>query len=148
MSLRLPLLLAVGILGYLLAVRAMATEQPIVLSSSSTVATLSPGMSYFVEPAATASPRDVFAQIDNDAFQPLPHGQATFGFVDGAYWFHVRLINRDPVIHRRVLVVEYVLLDEIDVYVRRQDGSVELVESGAGGTAFALEVPAAAPAAA
>ncbi|MCA9512201.1 MAG: HAMP domain-containing histidine kinase [Myxococcales bacterium] len=32
--------------------------------------------------------------------------------------------------------------------LERQDGSVELVESGAGGTAFALEVPAAAPAAA
>ena len=56
MSLRLPLLLAAGILGYLLAVRAMATEQPIVLSSPSAVAALSPGMSYFVEPAAKASP--------------------------------------------------------------------------------------------
>jgi two-component system, sensor histidine kinase LadS len=60
----------------------------------------------------------------------MPHSNATFGFVDVAYWFHVRLLSHDSQSHRRILVLDYALLDQIDLYVRRANGSMEHFVSG------------------
>jgi diguanylate cyclase (GGDEF)-like protein len=63
-------------------------------------------------------------------FRPLPGGTATFGFQPGAFWFHARLVNRDPGETRRVLVQQYSLSDHVDLYVRRADGRIEHQASG------------------
>jgi two-component system, sensor histidine kinase LadS len=130
MKARMAMSIVIGMLGLLVAAAACAAVQPIILAPGDDAIALAPGTRFALDAHATATVEEQFGRIDSDAFQPLPGGHATFGFADGAYWFHARLINRDPTVHRRVLVVSFVLLDEIDVYLRRQDGSISHFASG------------------
>lgn len=123
-------MLAVSAVFLLLAGLAHAATQPVVLKPGEDVVSLGPGTGYLIDPDSSANADELFRRAADDEFQPLPNGNATFGFVDGTYWFHVRLINENPLVHRRVLVLGYVLLDEIDVYLKRADGSVTRSTSG------------------
>lgn len=107
-----------------------AAVEPLLLEPSVDEVGLAANTHYLIDPTAMATADDEFRLIGSSAFQALPHGNATFGFGDGAYWFHVRLINRDPGVHRRILAVNYALLDEIDIYLRRADGSTDHFRSG------------------
>jgi hypothetical protein len=60
----------------------------------------------------------MFQAAAQGRFKPLPNGNATFGFRDGAYWFHTRLFNRGNPEERWLLVLQYSLLDNVDVYMR------------------------------
>ncbi len=91
---------------------------------------LAPYTTFLADPAGDATAEQMFGRSDAGGFAPLPRGNATFGFVDGAYWFHVVLHNNDHPQTRWLLVQEYALLDRVDVYVRRANGSIEHMESG------------------
>lgn len=41
----------------------------------------------------------------------------TYGFTDGVYWFHLGAFNQSHADSRWLLVIEYALLDQIDLYV-------------------------------
>ena len=91
------------------------------------------GMSQAALPAAQTWRHDRSGREDADAqfrrareggFLPLPGGQPTFGFDDGAHWLYSRIANRDHAEQRWLLVLEYALIDHIDVYVRYPDGRV------------------------
>ena len=107
-----------------------AANGPVVLTSDSAVVGLAAGTRYAIDTELTATADEQFRQIDTGLFQPLPHDNATFGFVDGAYWFHVSLLNRDAQVHQWILVLDYVLLDQIDIHIRRADGAVTHFASG------------------
>jgi len=68
--------------------------------------------------------------LDEGRFQPLPGGRTSLGFQDGAFWFHVRVVNRDNPEVRWLLVQHYALSDRIDVHVRHADGRVEFQAGG------------------
>ncbi len=121
---------AIAALGMLVASAATAAIEPVLLLPTDAEIALAASTRFAIDGSTRATAEDEFGLIDSDAFQPLPHGNATFGFVDGAYWFHVRLLNRDAEAHRRILAVNYVLLDEIDIYLRRADGSISHFSSG------------------
>jgi two-component system, sensor histidine kinase LadS len=130
MGVRPRLLAGIAIAFLFMAGTTSAAIAPLVLHSTDSEVALAPATRYSIDHDLSASAEDEFRLIDTDAFQPLPHGNATFGFVDGAYWFHVRLLSRDPQSHRRILVLDYALLDNIDLYVRRDGGSMEHFVSG------------------
>ncbi len=121
---------AIAVWMVLVADPAAAAIEPVVLLPADAEIALAANTRFSIDASAQATAEEQFSLIDSDAFRPLPHGNATFGFVDGAYWFHVRLRNRDADVHRRILAVNYVLLDEIDVYLRRADGSISHSRSG------------------
>ncbi len=121
---------AFAALAMLVAGAATAAIEPVLLLPGDAETPLAANTRFATDAGANATAEDEFGLIDSDAFQPLPRGNATFGFVDGAYWFHVRLLNRDTDVHRRILAVNYVLLDYIDVYLRRADGSILHSSSG------------------
>jgi diguanylate cyclase (GGDEF)-like protein len=100
------------------------------LRAGQTQAALAAATTYAVDADATATPAQMFAAADAGRFAPLPDGSATFGFVDGAYWFHLRLANADAADTRWLLVLDYALLDELDLYLRDVDGHVEHAASG------------------
>ncbi|WP_257389326.1 sensor domain-containing diguanylate cyclase, partial [Tahibacter caeni] len=100
------------------------------LRAGQTQATLAGATTYAVDAAATATMAEMFAAADAGRFAALPAGRATFGFVDGAYWFHLRLANAGAADTRWLLVLEYALLDEVDLYVRDADGRIEHAASG------------------
>lgn len=114
----------------LLADVSAAAIEPVVLHASDGVSSLAPFSRYSVDASLGASVDEQFGRLESDAFQPLPHGNATFGFVDGAYWFHVRMRNDEPRTQQRILVLDYALLDQIDAYLRHDDGSIDHFISG------------------
>ena len=121
---------AIAALGMLVSGAATAAIEPVLLLPADTEIALATNTRFAIDASASATADEEFSLVDSDVFQPLPNGNAAFGFVDGAYWFHARLLNRDTEVHRRILSVNYVLLDEIDVYLRRADGSIDHFSSG------------------
>ena len=91
---------------------------------------LSPHVAYRVDAGGRADSGAMFRTAETGGFQPLPHDDPTFGFVDGAYWFHTRLFNAGNTEQRWLLVLKYPLLDNVDVYLRYPDGRVDHLASG------------------
>jgi signal transduction histidine kinase/ActR/RegA family two-component response regulator len=49
-------------------------------------------------------------------FEPLARKQITFGYRADACWFRFRLRNADPLPHDVLLLIDYALLDHLDLY--------------------------------
>ena len=73
---------------------------------------------------------DAFAQARAGRFSPLPDGSPNFGFQKGAYWFYLPLVNTQRDESRWLLVQQYALSDQLDLYLRYPDGRVEHHASG------------------
>lgn len=91
---------------------------------------LSPHLRYHHDRDAQASPEAMLARAREGGFQALPGGRATFGFQEGAFWFHAVLVNEDLAETRRLLVQQYPLSDRIDLYLRGADGTLRAQLSG------------------
>lgn len=91
---------------------------------------LSPHVLYFVDQDGAADASSMYQAASQGRFKPLPNGNATFGFREGAYWFHTRLFNQGNNEERWLLVLQYSLLDNVDVYMRFPDGRVDHLASG------------------
>jgi len=91
---------------------------------------LSPFVGYYMDADGSADASSMFQAAASGRFRPLPNGNATFGFKDGAYWFHTRLFNKGNPEERWLLVLQYSLLDNVDVYMRYPDGRVDHLASG------------------
>jgi diguanylate cyclase (GGDEF)-like protein len=77
---------------------------------------LAPWTHYFHDTSAAADLPAARAAFDAGRFQALPSQDASFGFKEGAFWFHVRLTNHDASEPRWLLVQQYALSDRLDVY--------------------------------
>lgn len=86
---------------------------------------LSPYVTYLHDTAGTDGVDDAWRRIEAGEFAPLPGGNPAFGFQDGAFWVHARVINRDPREERWLLVQTYPLSDHIDLYLRYPDGRID-----------------------
>ena len=91
---------------------------------------LSSSIVYRHDTLAADGATEAFARARAGEFEPVPGGNPTFGFQDGAYWFYLPVVNRHPEESRWLLVQEYALSDQIDLYVRYPDGHVEHQASG------------------
>ena len=112
--------LAIALLG-----AAPARASQVVLGEHTREVALSPHAQYRHDLSAAETLDDAWRQLDAGGFQPLPGGNPAFGFQDGAFWVHARLLNRNAAEPRWLLVQSYPLSDRIDVYVRYPDGRVE-----------------------
>ncbi len=114
-----------GVAMLLLAACAFAHAQPVQeLAPGTSAVPLSARLAYRHDALASDGATEAFARAGAGQFAPLPGGNPTFGFQDGAYWFYVRVVNRNPEDARWLLVQEYPLSDELDLYVRHADGRV------------------------
>ena len=91
---------------------------------------LSPYVKYFHDPGSQMDKVQIFDLAKANKFKPLPNGNATFGFSKGTYWFHTYLFNQDSTEQRWLLVLQYPLLDNVDVYLRYPDNHIEHFTSG------------------
>ncbi len=119
------LLLAVCGIG-----QAVAADQRVLVSPGLTNLDLSPHVGYLLDPDGRADASAMFDAAAQGRFKPLPNGNATFGFGNGAYWFHTSLFNQGNGEERWLLVLQYSLLDYVDVYMRYPDGRVDHLASG------------------
>ena len=102
-------------------VRAQESLQLTVASSEHTLAAHT---RYYHDPAGKDDLASARQHLVNGKFQPLPDGNTSFGFQDGAYWFHVDLLNVSSADRKWLLVQEYALSDRIDVHAIHADGRV------------------------
>lgn len=91
---------------------------------------LSSSLHYWHDAQATASPELAFTQVQTGKFAPLPNGNPAFGFQKGAYWFYLPIENLQSDEPRWILVQEYALSDNLDLYLRFPDGHVEHQQGG------------------
>ena len=102
----------------------------VLVSPGLTELSLSQHVGYLTDPDGRADASAMFQAAAQGRFQPLPDGNATFGFRDEAFWFHTRLFNDGNSEERWLLVLQYALLDNVDVYMRYPDGRVDHLASG------------------
>ncbi|BDU17143.1 diguanylate cyclase [Lysobacter auxotrophicus] len=104
--------------------------QTVELRGDTTEVTLAPAMRLVRDASAEADVNTAMRWLDEGRFQPLPGGRTSLGFQTGAFWFHLRVLNRDSPETRWLLVQRYALSDRIDVHVRHADGRVSLQRGG------------------
>jgi diguanylate cyclase (GGDEF)-like protein len=101
---------------------AHAAPAPVTLGERDSTVPLSPHVTYHRDAEAADHVEDAWRRVERGDFVPLPDGNDAFGFQRGAFWFHVRLLNRHPGEQRWLLVQQYPLSDHLDVYARYPDG--------------------------
>ena len=102
----------------------------VTVSPGLTELALSPHIGYLTDAEGRADATAMFQSAAQGRFKPLPRGNATFGFAEEAFWFHTRLFNDGNGEERWLLVLQYALLDNVDVYMRYPDGRVDHLASG------------------
>ncbi|MCF7220807.1 sensor domain-containing diguanylate cyclase [Marilutibacter chinensis] len=103
---------------------------PALLPKDSSEFVLAPHVSFLHDVAGGMRLEDAVAARRDGAFAPLPGGNNSFGFQDGAFWFHARIVNRDPDESQWLLVQQYPLSDSIDLYALHPDGRMEHHQGG------------------
>ena len=98
---------------------------PLEITADSTQLSLAPHTSFYHDEKGGDDLAAANNHLRQGAFKPLPGGDGTtFGFQDGAHWFHAVVANRDNPEDKWLLVQEYALSDRIDVYAKYSDGRV------------------------
>lgn len=108
---------------------AAAGHADVVLTPGAGAVDLAPQLRYHHDPDDSEALADVWRRADA-GMPPLPEGNDAFGFQPGTFWFHARLVNREPNEPRWMLVQEYPLSDEVDAYLRYADGRIVHHASG------------------
>src|SRR5688500_14297290 len=106
-----------------LALNAQA-QAPLEITAASSQLSLAPYTGYYHDVTGKEDLAAVTRRLSKGAFKPLPGQNASFGFQDGAFWFHAKVLNRDSADDKWLLVQEYALSDRLDVYAVYPDGRV------------------------
>ena len=121
---------AFGLAILLAGVAVARPATPHVLAPGESTIALGPHITYRHDALAADGATEAFARARAGVFAPIPGGNPTFGFQTGAYWFHLTVVNSHAEETRWLLVQEYALSDQIDLYLRYPDGHVEHQASG------------------
>ena len=100
------------------------------LAIDTSQALLTPYVAYYHDVAGNKDISEIRRHLRLGDFNALPRGSTAFGFQPGAYWFHARLVNRNPLEPRWLLVQNYPLSDRLDVHTVYRDGSVRQHSGG------------------
>src|SRR5690606_33774482 len=92
------------------------------LAPATANASLSPYLGYRHDASGSDRAEDAWRRLEEGGFAALPGGKDAFGFQGGAFWFHATVVNRHPGEQRWLLVQEYPLSDQLDIYLRYPDG--------------------------
>jgi diguanylate cyclase (GGDEF)-like protein len=119
-------------LGWLLLLAAVPVHasDSVALSDDTPRVDLSSHAVYYHDVTAEDSLGVAAHKLANNGFTRLPNDSAAFGFQNGAYWFHIRLLNHSQREQRWLLVQQYALSDHLDVYANYPDGRAEHWKGG------------------
>ena len=114
---------------WLLALLAVATfgawaQPPLELTAASPQQSLALHTDYYHDTSGTDDVAAARRHVATGRFQPLPDGNSSFGFQNGAFWFHAKVLNLNSPEEKWLLAQEYALSDRIDVYATYPDGRV------------------------
>ena len=94
------------------------------LTSGISQVDLAPHVAYYHDASGEEDLAAVQRHLKRGEFRALPDGNAAFGFQPGAYWFHARMLNRNRLEPRWLLVQQYPLSDHLTAYTLYPDGRV------------------------
>ena len=115
----------------LLATLPVFASDSVALSDSTPRVALSSHVGYYHDAAAEGLASRRSPTSSRKTRSPAcPGRSAAFGFQNGAYWFHVRLLNRSQREQRWLLVQQYALSDHLDVYAHYPDGRTAALAGG------------------
>ena len=100
------------------------------LNAGQSIYTPFESLHYWVDPDANSDFARADAALARGDFKPVDRWPPTFGFADGVYWFDLGLRNVDHKDGRWLYVVEYALLDFLELRVTAADGKQTLYKSG------------------
>lgn len=102
--------------------QARVPDSPLRLGPDQGIVRLEPHTLWLHDPDGTLSLEDVRARAESGDFQRLPKDRSTFGYRDGALWFHFSATNLGPGRERWIFAIEYALLDHVALYRIDPDG--------------------------
>ena len=84
-----------AVFALLLQVLAPASAGVVELAPGTGELTLSTHVTYRHDTSGDEPVEDALRLLDTDALAPVPGGNPAFGFQDGAFWVHARVLNRN-----------------------------------------------------
>ncbi len=102
----------------------------IVLEESSERVDISRNLSYFKDASAAYDIERVIREWPTIATYDKPDESHNFGFTDSAYWFYTRISNRASPNTDWVLEGLYPIIDQMDLFLVREDGKIERYRAG------------------
>ena len=110
--------------------RALADGDALSLHASQSTFTPTAHLRYWIDPNPESHESDAEAALAAGRFKPVQRWPPTFGFADGVHWFALDLNNIDHPDDSWLYVVEYALLDHLDLHLRYEDGREQRFVSG------------------
>ena len=105
-----------------------ATGQ-ILITHEATRTELTARLGYYEDTTATLNLDGIQGVLQRGKFAPDPNGDFSRGFSDSAFWAHGVLSNQTT---RKswYFVLDYPLLDQVDIFIKRGDGTIERRRAG------------------
>ena len=102
----------------------------VVLRQGDSHQTISHRLTYLEDPSHQFDIGSIQQEYAAGRFQAGDSEVLNFGFTQSAYWFHVRVTNRDAESREWVLETQYPIMDEIDAYFVSGTGRVSHQRAG------------------
>jgi diguanylate cyclase (GGDEF)-like protein len=126
---RVPLLaILLFLIGFTTAADVRASALP--LHEGQSTYTPSEHLQFWVDPNPDSREADAVAALAAGKFKRVEQWPPTFGFANGVHWFALNLRNVDHIDQSWLYVVEYALLDHLDLSLRFADGRQQHFRSG------------------
>lgn len=100
----------------------------LVANGPQSVSAISDYISYYLDPDWTKTAADMVGQ-DAGLFEPMETEEPNFGYTDSRVWLRIDMVNATKADTAWRLYVRENFLQYFDVYIVREDGTIELVES-------------------
>lgn len=114
----------------LVASTSFAHASPVYLTGTQGAFATEDHLQYLADPGGALTADEIFSNPPGYRFQALPEGGPNLGFAKGVHWFRIPVVNVDHAARRWLLQIAYPLLDEIEVWFRRGNRTVEHVAMG------------------
>ncbi|MDZ4812489.1 MAG: diguanylate cyclase [Pseudomonadota bacterium] len=114
------------------AVGAAASEDGdrVLLVAGQTEAVPLSALRFLIDPEGKLLADQALAQLRRDSAMRVESWPPTYGFSTGVYWFHLTAFNQSNPDPNWLLVIEYALLDQLDLYVYDANGARKLQRGG------------------
>lgn len=99
-----------------------AADDTLTLHAGHSIFTPSGQLRYWVDANPQSTEQDAEQALHEGRFQRVERWPPTFGFAEGVHWFALNLRNADHADDSWLYVVEYALLDHLDLHLRYDDG--------------------------
>lgn len=102
----------------------LAHEFPVVLDNSANRVDISRHLTFYEDVTGEQTIATILRQWPDIASSGQPDDAYNFGFTDSVYWFHARIENRASTNDRWVIEGLYPIIDRMEVFLVREDGTI------------------------